>query len=471
MKNMFSRLLTMVVVLTTFSFLLLGIGFQVILRQQLIAEKKAELSKAAESMGRLVTTFSSSGSKEENWLCRVELSHVADIGGFSTIAFSPEGEELLTVLNRNSNAYLGSILSSQIRSEVDLTGLVFEHGNANGLFFENVYYVCIPMSSGMGGYILVFATNELISSQLADVSDYAIGVALLVLVLDVAVTSYVARRITEPLKELAFAEKEFGHGNLSIRFVTDPGNSEEILELSSAFNNMANSIEKSELRRQEFVANVGHELKTPMTTIAGFMDGMIDGTIPEEQHKHYMTVVSNEVRRLSRLVQSMLETARIQDQGIPEDKKKKFDICELFARTLLSFEQKIKGKSIEVDVQMPEMGLSVWACEDTIAQVVYNLLDNAVKFCPKGGNLFLQVASNGQKSTISIANTGPVIPPEELPLVFDRFHKTDKSRSVDKEGAGLGLYIVKTIIAAHHEDISVTSRDGVTRFSFTLPVK
>jgi len=470
-KNMFSRLLTMVVVLTTISFLLIGTGLQVILRQQLIAEKKADLTKAAESMERLVSAFSSAGSKEENWIRRIELSHVADIGGFSTIVSNQEGEEVLTVINRNSDAYTGSALSERIRNEANDSGLVFEHGDGDGLFSEAVYYVCIPMQCGNGEYILVFSANELISAQVANVSSYALGVALLVLLLDVAVTSFVARRETEPLKELAVAEKEFGHGDLSIRFKTDTGNSEEIQELSNAFNNMATSIEKSELRRQEFVANVGHELKTPMTTIAGFMDGMIDGTIPEEQHKHYMTIVSNEVRRLSRLVQSMLETARIQDQGISEEKKKKFDICELMARTLLSFEQKIKGKAIEVDVQMPEMGLSVWASEDTIAQVVYNLLDNAVKFCPAGGSLYLQVSSNGQKSTISIANTGPVIPPEELPLVFDRFHKTDKSRSVDKEGAGLGLYIVKTIITAHHEDITVTSRDGVTRFSFTLPVR
>ena len=167
----------------------------------------------------------------------------------------------------------------------------------------------------------------------------------------------------------------------------------------------------------------------------------------------------------------MLEVARIQDQGIPEEKKRRFDICETIGRTLLSFEQKINQKFLQVEVQMPDNGIGVWADEDSITQVVYNLIDNAVKFCEEGGSLFLQVESDGMKATVSVANTGQTIAEEELPLLFDRFHKTDKSRSADREGVGLGLHIVRTIVVTHGEDISVTSRDGVTRFSFTLPVK
>ena len=242
-------------------------------------------------------------------------------------------------------------------------------------------------------------------------------------------------------------------------------------ELAAAFNNMATSLEKSEIQRREFVANVSHELKTPMTTIAGYIDGMLDGTIPPEQHAKYMTRVSDEVRRLSRLVRSMLEISKIQDQGIPESRKQRFDICESMGRVLLTFEQKINVKHLNVEVQMPDNGIGVWAEEDSITQVIYNLIDNAVKFCEEGGSLYLQAESDGSKATVSVANTGQTIPEEELPLVFDRFHKTDKSRSMDRDGVGLGLYIVRTIVVTHGEDISVTSRDGVTRFSFTLPVK
>jgi len=293
--------------------------------------------------------------------------------------------------------------------------------------------------------------------------------AFVILIIAITATSLWTQKETKSLKELAKTAREFGHGNLHARAAT--GYSEEMDELAVAFNNMATSLEKSEIQRREFVANVSHELKTPMTTISGYMDGMIDGTIPKEQHPRYMNLVSGEVRRLSRLVRSMLEVSRIQDQGIPEEKKHRFDICETIGRTLLSFEQKINQKHLEVEVQMPDNGVGVWAEEDAITQVVYNLVDNAVKFCNPEGSLYLQVESDGTKATVSVANTGNTIPEEELPLVFDRFHKTDKSRSADREGVGLGLYIVRTIVATHGEDISVTSRDGVTRFSFTLPVK
>ena len=230
------------------------------------------------------------------------------------------------------------------------------------------------------------------------------------------------------------------------------------------------ALAKSEQKRQEFVANVSHELKTPMTTISGYMDGMMDGTIPPEQRPKYMEIISGEVKRLSRLVRSMLEVSRIQDQGIPPERKRNFDVCQTVGEVLLSFEQKINGKHLEVETDLPDQGARTLADPDAITQVVYNLIDNAVKFCPEGGTLGLKLAqTKGGKYLVSVSNTGPTIPAEELPLVFDRFHKTDKSRSVDRDGWGLGLYIVKTIILSHEEDIYVTSRDGVTEFSFTLP--
>ena len=165
----------------------------------------------------------------------------------------------------------------------------------------------------------------------------------------------------------------------------------------------------------------------------------------------------------------MLEVSRLQDKGIPVEKMQPFDICEVMGLALITFEQKINDKRLNVDVDFPETGAKALADEDAITQVVYNLIDNAVKFCPEEGELRLAVKQAvGGKLLISVANTGATIPPEELPLVFDRFHKTDKSRSIDRDGVGLGLYIVKTILCSHEEDIFVTSRDGVTTFTFTL---
>ena len=207
-----------------------------------------------------------------------------------------------------------------------------------------------------------------------------------------------------------------------------------------------------------------------MTTIAGYIDGILDGTIPEHRQKYYLQIVSDETKRLSRLVRSMLDISRLQDQEIPEDKKMHFDLEECAGQVLITFEQKINAKKLDVDVDMPMHPVYTMANQDYITQVIYNLIDNAVKFCPEGGTLGLKIKEGGNKAYVSISNDGDTIPPEELPLVFDRFHKLDKSRSENRDGWGLGLYIVKTIVISHGENISVTSKDGKTEFTFTMPL-
>ena len=207
-----------------------------------------------------------------------------------------------------------------------------------------------------------------------------------------------------------------------------------------------------------------------MTTISGYIDGILDGTIPEHRRSYYLQIVSDETKRLSRLVRSMLDISQLQDQQMPEEKKMHFDLEEVMGQVLITFEKKITDKRLDVDVDMPEHPVYTIANKDAITQVIYNLLDNAVKFCPDGQLLGLRIREGGSKAYVSISNQGETIPPEELPLVFDRFHKLDKSRSINRDGWGLGLYIVKTIVCSHGENISVTSRDGKTEFTFTMPL-
>ena len=241
--------------------------------------------------------------------------------------------------------------------------------------------------------------------------------------------------------------------------------------MAVAFNSMADSLEKSEQRRREFVANVSHELKTPMTSIAGFADGILDGTIPPEKEKEYLRIISSETQRLSRLVRKMLDVSRIQSTDTKTLLKKNFDIEEVIVRSLAGLEKKITDRGLDVDVQMPEEPIQVLGDEDGITQVVYNLLDNAAKFADAGSTIGVSLWKQGEKAYVAVRDRGATIPPEELPLVFERFHKTDKSRSQDKDGVGLGLYLVKTIIQNHGEEITVSSRDGLTEFKFSLQIK
>jgi signal transduction histidine kinase len=166
----------------------------------------------------------------------------------------------------------------------------------------------------------------------------------------------------------------------------------------------------------------------------------------------------------------MLDISRLQDQPIPEDQKMHFDLEEAAGQVLITFEQKIVAKNLDVDVDFPEHPVFTFAGKDYVTQVIYNLIDNAVKFCPQGGVLGIRIRESDNKAYVSVSNQGQTIPPEELPLVFDRFHKIDKRRSQNRDGWGLGLYIVKTIVCSHGENISVTSRDGKTEFTFTMPL-
>ena len=202
-----------------------------------------------------------------------------------------------------------------------------------------------------------------------------------------------------------------------------------------------------------------------MTTIAGYTDGILDGTIPPEKERQYLQIISDESRRLSRLVRRMLDISQIQNQ---EMRKEEFDLCESARIALLSMEKKITDRGLDVDAEIPEDSVMVQGDRDLITQVIYNLLENAAKFATPGSQLYLGLTVNGEKAYVTVRNAGATIPAEEIPLLFERFHKSDKSRSEDKDGYGLGLYIVKTILAQHKEQITVTSENGFTAFTFTM---
>ena len=208
-----------------------------------------------------------------------------------------------------------------------------------------------------------------------------------------------------------------------------------------------------------------------MTTIAGYTDGILDGTIPPESEKQYLQIISDESRRLSRLVRRMLDVSQLQVMD-PLKSGSRFDVCESMRRVLISMEKKITDRHLDVEADIPEEPILVRGDNDMITQVIYNLLENAAKFARTGTALYLGVtAAADGKAYVTVRNLGDTIPADELPKLFERFHKSDKSRSEDKDGVGLGLYIVKTILEQHKEQIQVTSEDGVTTFRFSLSLE
>ena len=290
--------------------------------------------------------------------------------------------------------------------------------------------------------------------------------AFVVLMIAFMASSITAMRQVQPIREMVQATRQYAEGDFDVR-MKDYGQRDEMGELAASFNNMAESFQQTERQRREFIANISHELKTPMTTIAGYTDGILDGTIPPENERQYLQIISNESRRLSRLVRRMLDVSQLQAMD-PLKSGSHFDICESMRRVLISMEKKITDRHLDVDADIPEEPILVRGDNDMITQVIYNLLENATKFAREGTTLYLGVTTIDGKARVTVRNLGDTIPAEELPLLFERFHKSDKSRSEDKDGVGLGLYIVKTILEQHKEKINVTSENGVTTFAFLL---
>ena len=333
----------------------------------------------------------------------------------------------------------------------------------------------LPVSNQIGplirvqGLVLVAADASNLSEMWSSTATIFFFSAVVVFLISVIASTLTSAYQARPLNEMAEAARKFGQGEFDTRVVGYEDRYDEISTLAEAFNSMANSLEQVERQRADFIANVSHELKTPMTTIAGFAEGILDGTIPEEREKEYLQIVVSETRRLSRLVRRMLDLSRL--NALSQNAvtaQATFDLTEVMSRVLISLETKITDRQLDVDVKMPEDKLMVWGDPDSITQVCYNLLDNAAKFAAPGTAITVQITKKDGKAHTAIRNLGATIPPDELPLLFERFHKADYSRSMDREGVGLGLYIVKTILGNLKENITVTSEDGVTQFQFTL---
>ena len=474
MKTTFSRTFSTAATILLLALLLLGTTFQYLVQDFLSKKTLSDLQQDAALMSDLAAAYSIEGSLSR-WDFMLNLDVASRISDADAVILSPKGEVLLC-----SNALLGCEHQGMFIDNTEYLQKVITNGSDSfigvieGLYTDSRYVVAVPIvnseSQAISGIIIASTPTAGTTTLMQRISNLFLSAALIVVLVAVLAVSLFARQQSKPLRDLSKAAYDFGHGDLNARVRLSGDYSEEMEELALSFNNMASLLQKSEYQRQEFVANVSHELKTPMTTIAGYVDGILDGTIPENRRDYYLRIVSDETKRLSRLVRSMLDISRLQDQPIPEDQKMHFDLEEAAGQVLITFEQKIVGKNLEVDVDFPEHPVFTFAGRDYVTQVIYNLIDNAVKFCPEGGTLGLKIREAGKKAYISISNEGETIPAAELPLVFDRFHKLDKSRSQNRDGWGLGLYIVKTIVCSHGENISVTSKNGKTEFTFTMPL-
>ena len=473
MKSSFSRFLYPAALILLAALLTVGAFFQFLVGKYIEERSFESLKNDSQTISSLASAYYVSGSLSDHDFL-INLSVIAQVTDSDAIICNRAGQLVLCSDSPLGCEHQGLVINQDYLHQVVTEGSVSSTGLIQGLYSDPRYVVSMPILDQAGqavGIVIVSSPTTQTQVLLQQMSRIFVSVSVITVLIGVVLMTVLARHQSSPLREMARAARDFGHGKLDARVQVEESSPEEVQELALAFNNMASSLQKSEYQRQEFVANVSHELKTPMTTISGMVDGMLDGTIPPEKHTQYMQLVSDETKRLSRLVRSMLDISRLQDQGgIPEEQKFRFDLSECCGQTLISFEQKINAKNLNVEVDLPEHPVYTHANQDYIVQVVYNLLDNSVKFCPEGGTLGLRIRIGSNKAYVTVFNDGQTIPAEELPLLFDRFHKIDKSRSLNRDSWGLGLYIVKTIVCSHGENISVSSQNGRTEFTFTMPL-
>lgn len=477
MKSTFAKYFTTFVVITVFSFVMLSFIFTSMIR----------FYSAHETEDLLIDT-------SYTFKDRIEARNVQDMSIFirteilqrfllindkemNILVSDADGKLLLlTVTDPETGKRVPKITDDSVtltfnslKKEEGATGTYYIGiGNLNGVL-EAENRICAREVSYDGrpiGYILVMKSATAENAVISVTQRAVLTSSLWVMLAAVIAIYFITERLLQPLRSMTAATKSFAKGDFSAR-VPVYGR-DEVAELATAFNQMADSLANLEKMRNTFLASVSHDLRTPMTTIAGFIDNINSGAIPPEKQGYYLGVISAEIHRLSRLVSEILDVSRL-ESGDRKFNFTDFDVSEVARLILISFEQKIEEKRLDV-VFDSEDCVPVHADKDAIYQVVYNLCHNAIKFAKQGGEYAIHITHEKDKVRIAVFDEGQTIDPEDIPYVFDRFYKTDKSRGLDKNGVGLGLYISKTIVDAHGETLTVESEEGRgCTFAFTLP--
>ena len=473
MKSVYLRNFVATATLVTVSFLLTTIAFIGIARSYVIDDRQTMMCSTAGEVSRMASAVSDFEGLH-SWSLSMNLSSIANSTGSHIFITDERGEIVCCSDKRPSCDHIGKTLPDELLGVLPEKGHFQTISTLGSLYVAKHYVVADPIRDTKGALIgYAFVTS--LSANMFGAWETFLGVAVLVAIavfaLALVISLFYSKRMARPLDEMAAASRKFARGDFSVRVRQVEDSTDEMGALIESFNKMADSLEKSEARRSEFIANISHELRTPMTTISGFADGILDGTIPKEEEEKYLRSISDETKRLSRLVREMLDVSQMRSRASDPSKRTVFDLTELILQTMLSFESRATKKKLDVDPQLPDQHILVRADRDGITQVIYNLIDNAVKFAEVGSCITIRLYKDGGKAYVSVKDTGETIPPEDLPFIFDRFHKSDRSRSLDKSGVGLGLYLVKSIINSHDEDIAVQSENGVTEFVFTLPLE
>lgn len=383
----------------------------------------------------------------------------------------------LWIINPSGRLILDSSAPLDVENEIMVenfdptvtAGSYYTIGNFFHTFDEDMLSVFAPITSDfkVKGYVVIHSSISGIMEEANNLLTISYIMLIILFLLSLIILIFFTEIVYIPLRKITEATEQYASGNMHYEFTVE--SEDEMGYLAATLSYMASEIARSEDDQKKFVANVSHDFRSPLTSIKGYLEAMIDGTIPPEMHEKYLTILLNETERLRKLTNSLLTLNNLNTKGIMLNKTD-FDINQTIRGVAASFEGTCRAKTIAIELVLTGDEMYVVADIDKIQQVLYNLLDNAIKFSHHDSVIKIETNEKHNKVFISVKDSGIGIPKDDLKLIWDRFYKSDLSRGKDKKGTGLGLSITKEIIRSHGENINVISTEGVgTEFIFSLP--
>lgn len=390
-----------------------------------------------------------------------KLSLLAGLEPFGIIMADTRG----IVLYDSSYGHTGSGINVY---DPQLSGSYYTTGNFNNLFSEEMLIVSSHLTANYSvfGFIYICEPTSLIESAANAQIRSTYYTFLIIFIISLLIPAMLWQMLHKPVSRITRAAKEYSEGNL--RYELSVKTRDELGYLADTLNSMAHELDRTGEYQRQFVSNVSHDLRSPLTSIRGYINAILDGTIPPEEHEKYLNIVLNETRRLQELTQNVLSLNSVDKYSMYMEYKE-FDINQLIRDTCFAFEGQAVERAISFDLIFEDETMAVYADPSKIQQALYNLTDNALKFSPDGSSVTIETFRRADKIFVSVRDQGVGIPKDNIRKIWNRFYKADESRGQDKTGSGIGLAIVKEVITAHGENIDVISTEGVgTEFIFSL---
>ncbi len=463
-KTLYLKFVLAYIIFGIFSFVIVATFVPNMTRQQLVREKAEHLYKEASLISNTYATdlYTSETNLET---VKTQLDFLSVYLDSTIRIINPSGR---VVLDSESPINVEEVVMVEDFDPTVTGGSYYVISNFFNSFESDMLNVIVPITSNfmVRGYVSIHCDMADIEESCNNLQNISFITLLILLLLSLIILIFFTEMVYIPLRRITRATEHYAAGNMHYEVQVD--SDDEIGYLAACLNFMANQIASAEDDQKKFVANVSHDFRSPLTSIRGYLEAMIDGTIPSEMYDKYLNIVLNETERLTKLTNGLLTLNNLNTKGMLLDKTD-FDINNIIRNTAASFEGTCRRKTLAIELVLTGDELFVNADMGKIQQVLYNLMDNAIKFSHHDSVIKVETSLKKNKLFVSVKDSGIGIPKDDLKLIWDRFYKSDLSRGKDKKGTGLGLSIVKEIISSHDENINVVSTEGVgTEFTFSL---